>query len=112
MPRLSQKDIIKAYLRDKRYIDPHGGWVHTWELVKVDTPRGYLKIGADRRAREMASDATDVFDPYYRTLEREGEGKYERYRYRFTEVEREEIKARMMPKREEQRAQIRLFTTT
>lgn len=87
-----QKAIIFDHLRKLRIDDPNGGWVHTWDVVKVTTPFGYVKIGGDRRIREMASPTTDIFDPYYKVLERRGEGKYEQYRYKFTKEEESYLK--------------------
>jgi hypothetical protein len=63
--------------------NPEDGWVYAYDL------RG-PRFGwqADRRAREMASQETDVFDDHYCVLEHRIKDGKAQYRYRLTDEDR------------------------
>ncbi len=64
---MTQKEIIYNLLKD------NGGWVVSYNLIKVDTKYGWLGTGADRLARYLVEDGT---------IERKQDGKYAYYRIR------------------------------
>ena len=46
--KLTQHQIIKKYLEFR------GEWIASYDLLKINTPYGWLGSQADRRARELA----------------------------------------------------------
>jgi hypothetical protein len=62
---MTQREIIFKYLEHK------DDWVPSYELIKNDTPWGWIGSGSDRIARYMVEEGL---------LERKGEGKYSYYR--------------------------------
>ncbi len=65
MKKLTQAEIILRVLRDNP-----SKWFQSWELIKVNTPYGWLGL-ADRQARELAESGK---------IERRHEGKFAEYR--------------------------------
>lgn len=63
---MTQAQIIKKVLEND------GGWVNSYDLIKVNTQWGWLGSGADREARRLAKIGE---------IDRKREGKYTMYRY-------------------------------
>lgn len=66
MKKLTQAEIITRLLRDNPT-----KWFQSWELIKVNTPHGWLGSGSDRQARELAESGK---------IERRNITKYAEYR--------------------------------
>jgi len=61
----TQKDKILSLLETAPQ-----SWFYSWQLIKVNTPKGWLGSGADRQARLMA-ESNEIL--------RKHEGKYAMY---------------------------------
>lgn len=71
---MTQSEIIKNYLTNE--------WIPSWELIKVNTPFGWLGSSADRAARKLAE---------YGKIERKHIGKYAWYRKKQLEPRQEKL---------------------
>lgn len=66
-----QKEIIFRVLEDKN------DWTPSYEIIKTETPYGWLGTSADRIARYMLDPRRPEYNPL---IERKREGKYTFYR--------------------------------
>jgi len=76
--KITQQEIVVRLL-----VSRMGQWVPSYQIVKQNTPWGWLGLQADRRAFELAKEGKFESENFTYYIERRKNGKYTEFRVAF-----------------------------